>query len=716
MKRNYSFVLLLLLFAFGSCSFTTKVDNDPNKDKLLIQIITMALEQLHFDPKDMDDAFSKEIFSDFLDKVDPFKRYFTQSDIEGFKSYETKIDDELKNYEITFFNAVYEKLTQRQDESKAYYMDILNQPFDYSKQEEFNADYENLDFPKNKKMLKDRWRKQLKLSSLSTYEEYIVQKEDENKADFDQENITEIKTMTLAELEQKARDESLKSLDSYYTDYLDDMRREDWFAMYVNTIVEEYDPHTSYLAPKDKERFDQQISGKLEGIGARLSKRLNYIKIVSLVSGGPAWRGEELEVEDIILKVRQEDEKEAISIVGMRMDDAISLIKGPKGTKVSLTVKKVDGTIKEITIVRDVVELEETYAKSSVVEKENMKYGLINLPSFYVDFQDYNKRNAASDLRQEIERLKDEKVEGLIIDLRSNGGGSLRTVVDIAGFFIKEGPVVQVRYAGENKEVLEDTDDAIIWDGPLVIMVNELSASASEILAAAMQDYKRAIIIGSKQTYGKGTVQNVLPLNRMVRSNSHGDLGALKLTRQKFYRINGGSTQLKGVESDIVVPDRYSFIDIGERDQENPLAWDKIEPAEYDYWKKDFNYESTISKSIARMKNNQQLRLIERNAKWAKTKMDDKTYSLNYDTYKNNLDTNEEESKQFDAMSDYKNSLAFTSLPYETKLFETDTILKSKRERWHKSLNRDVYVDEAVNVLNDMNMPYDIKQAQVIKE
>ncbi len=716
MKRNYSFVLLLLLFAFGSCSFTTKVDNDPNKDKLLIQIITMALEQLHFDPKDMNDTFSKEVFSDFLDKVDPFKRYFTQSDIEGFKSYETTIDDELKNYEITFFNAVYEKLTQRQDESKAYYMDILNQPFDYSKQEEFNADYENLDFPKNKKMLKDRWRKQLKLSSLSTYEEYIVQKEDENKADFDQENITEIKTMTLVELEKKARDESLKSLDSYYTDYLDDMRREDWFAMYVNTIVEEYDPHTSYLAPKDKERFDQQISGKLEGIGARLSKRLNYIKIVSLVSGGPAWRGEELEVEDIILKVRQEDEKEAISIVGMRMDDAISLIKGPKGTKVSLTVKKVDGTIKEITIVRDVVELEETYAKSSVVEKENMKYGLINLPSFYVDFQDYNKRNAASDLRQEIERLKDEKVEGLIIDLRSNGGGSLRTVVDIAGFFIKEGPVVQVRYAGENKEVLEDTDDAIIWDGPLVIMVNELSASASEILAAAMQDYKRAIIIGSKQTYGKGTVQNVLPLNRMVRSNSHGDLGALKLTRQKFYRINGGSTQLKGVESDIVVPDRYSFIDIGERDQENPLAWDKIEPAEYDYWKKDFNYDSTISKSIARMKNNQQLRLIERNAKWAKTKMDDKTYSLNYDTYKNNLDTNEEESKQFDAMSDYKNSLAFTSLPYETKLFETDTILKSKRERWHKSLNRDVYVDEAINVLNDMNMFYDIKQTTVIKE
>ena len=716
MKRNYSFVLLLLVFAFGSCSFTTKVDNDPNKDKLLIQIITTALEQLHFEPKAVNDEFSKEIFSDFLAKVDPFKRYFTQSDIDGFKTYETKIDDQLKNYEITFFNVVHEKLMERQEESKAYYKAVLDKPFNFSKDEEVSTDYKNLDFSKNKKALKDRWRKQLKLSSLSNYEEYLEQKEDENKPDFDQEDVTEVKTMSLTELEEKARKESLKSLDSYYTDYLSDMRREDWFAMYVNTIVEEYDPHTAYLAPKDKERFDQQISGKLEGIGARLSKRLNYIKIVSLISGGPAWRGEELEVEDVILKVRQEDEKEAVSVVGMRMDDAISLIKGPKGTKVILTVKKVDGTITEITIVRDVVELEETYAKSTLVEKENMKYGLINLPSFYVDFQDYNKRNAASDLRKEIERLKKENIEGLIVDLRSNGGGSLKTVVDIAGLFIKEGPVVQVRYAGESKEVLEDKDDAIIWDGPLVIMVNELSASASEILAAAMQDYKRAIIIGSKQTYGKGTVQNVLPLNRMVRSNSHGDLGALKLTRQKFYRINGGSTQLRGVESDIVVPDRYSFIDIGERDQENPLAWDKIEPADYDYWKKDFNYEATISKSIARMKDNQQLRLIEKNAKWAKTKMDDKTYSLNFKAYKNDLDVSQEEAKQFDAISDYKNSLAFASLPYETKLFETDTILKTKRERWHKNLTKDVYVDEAVNVLNDMISPYGIKQAQVIKD
>jgi len=715
MKRNYSFALLLVLFAFGSCSFTTKVDNDPNKDKLLIQIITMALEQLHFEPKSVDDSFSKEVYKDFLNAVDPFKRYFTQDDIKSFKVYETQIDDQLKNYDITFFNIVYDKLMLRQKESKKYYQDILAKPFDFTIDETINADYKNLDFTKNKKELVDRWRKQLKLSTLSSYEELIEQKEEENKADFDAENTTEVKDMTLAQLEEKAREENLKTLDIYYTDYLEDMDREDWFSMFVNVIVEEYDPHTSYLAPSDKERFDQQISGKLEGIGARLSKRLNYIKIVELISGGPAWRGEELEVEDVILKVRQEDEKEAVSVVGMRIDDAIELIKGPKGTKVILTVKKVDGRIEDITITRDLVELEETYAKSTVINKDDMAYGLINLPSFYVDFEDYNKRNAATDVRKEIERLKAQNVEGLIIDLRSNGGGSLKTVVDIAGLFIKEGPIVQVRSAGQPQEVLKDTDDAVIWDGPLVIMVNELSASASEILAAAMQDYKRAIIIGSKQTYGKGTVQNVLPLNRMVRSNSHGDLGALKLTRQKFYRINGGSTQLKGVESDIVVPDRYSYIDIGERDQENPLAWDKIEPADYDYWKKDFNYDTTISQSIARMKNNQQLRLIDENAKWSRKQMDDKEYSLNFNKFKAEIDRNIKESKAFDDISEYKNSLSFSSLPYEKQLFEQDTILKSKRERWHKNLTRDVYVDEAVNVLNDMISPYGIKKVANIK-
>ena len=416
------------------------------------------------------------------------------------------------------------------------------------------------------------------------------------------------------------------------------MQRKDWFSMYINTIVEEFDPHTTYFAPQDKDRFDQQMSGKLEGIGARLQKKMDYIKVVELISGGPAWRGQEIEVGDLIVKVRQKGEKESVSIVGMRIDDAIKLIKGPKGSKVILTMKKVDGTFKEVELTRDLIELEETYAKSSTVIKEGKKFGIINLPKFYIDFEDYNERNAASDVRQEIERLKNENIEGLVLDLRNNGGGSLKTVVDIAGLFIKDGPIVQIKSTNAPKEVLEDTDKSIVWDGPLVIMVNELSASASEILAAAMQDYKRAIIIGSKQTYGKGTVQNILDLNRMVRQNTHGDLGAIKITRQKFYRVNGGSTQLEGVRSDIIIPDRYSFVDIGERDHDHPLPWDKISPVYYEKWNSYFDYDGTISSSNARMAKNKQLKLIEQNAKWIKKQMDNNDFSLNYKDYKKGME------------------------------------------------------------------------------
>ncbi|MGB1309441.1 MAG: carboxy terminal-processing peptidase, partial [Oceanihabitans sp.] len=575
-----------------------------------------------------------------------------------------------------------------------------------SKEEDYSTDYENSTYVKNKKQLKERWRLQLKFSTIANYDELVS--ENEKKKDSEKKS--------LEQLEEEAREETLNSMDAYFNDYIDDMQRKDWFSMYVNAIVEEFDPHTFYFAPEDKDRFDQQMSGKLEGIGARLSKKMDNTKIVELISGGPAWRGQELEVGDIIQKVRQENEKESVNIVGMRLDDAIKLIKGPKGTKVILTVKKVDGQIEDITITRDLVELEETYAKSSMVIKNEKKFGVINLPKFYVDFTDYKKRNAASDIKIEIERLKKEGMEGLVLDLRNNGGGSLQTVVDMAGLFIKDGPIVQVRSTGQPKEVLKDRDESIIWDGPLVILVNELSASASEILAAAMQDYKRAIIIGSKQTYGKGTVQNVLDLNRMVRNNSQGDLGALKMTIQKFYRINGGSTQLEGVKSDVIVPDRYSFIDIGEKDQENPLPWDKIEAVEYNYWENYFDYETTIKKSQERMQNNAQLKLIEENAKWVKSRMDENVHHLNYKKYKEKLDTNESIAERFKKIADYQTNLSFQSLPYEQKLFKSDTVLKEKRDRWHESLSQDVYMEEALHVLEDLKMSYTIKKVATIKE
>ncbi|MFC4723364.1 carboxy terminal-processing peptidase [Geojedonia litorea] len=709
MKRNIKLLLLVLLLAFASCSFTSKTFNDPSKDKLLIQLISYVLEQGHYSPKDINDSFSQQVFDDYLEQLDPFKRYFYASDIKEFESFKNELDDQIKAYDISFFNLTHERLIQRIKESEEIYKEVLQQPFDFNEREEFSTDYKNLPYVKSKKEMKERWRKQLKFSTIANFDDLVVQEESDT-------NTNEVKR-SRAELEAEARNETLKSLNELYS-FIDERERKDWFAVYVNAIVEEFDPHTFYFAPEDKDRFDVAMSGNFEGIGARLQKKMDAIIVNEIISGGPAWRQNELEVGDQILKVKQEDEKNPVNIVGMRLDDAIKFIKGPKGTKVTLTLKKVDGTIADITITRDIVEIEETYAKSSIVEKEGKTFGVINLPKFYVDFEDYKKRNAASDIKLEIERLKEQGMEGLVLDLRNNGGGSLQTVVDMGGLFIKNGPIVQVKTAGEPKEVLNDDDRSIVWDGPLVILVNELSASASEILAAAMQDYKRAIVIGSKQTYGKGTVQNVLDLNRMVRNNSNGDMGALKFTTQKFYRINGGSTQLEGVKSDVIVPDRYSYIDIGEKDQENPLAWDRIDPVDYKTWENYFDYDLTIAKSKERMANNEQLKLIDENAKWVRKIRDRESYSLNYEDYKAALKQNEEEAKRFDKLAEYKTNLTFRSLPYELKIMEKDTVLKQKRERWHQSLTQDVYIEEALNVLNDLKMTYGIKSkvATTVKE
>lgn len=717
MRRNYNILLLTLFLAFASCSFTSKkIDGDNDKDKLLIQLITYVIDEGHFSPKEIDDDFSESVYEDFLNQIDPFKRYFLKSDLKEFDKYKTEIDNQLKAYDVTFFNLVHERLLKRQEESKGIYKDILEKSFNFNKKESFNTDYENLQYATSKKTLKERWRRQLKFSAISNYHEILEDQENEFEATLNEEGKSEgAEKKSLKEIEKTARERTLTSLNELFS-FIDDRRREDWFSVYINAVVEEFDPHTSYLAPTDRDRFDFQMSGKLEGIGAQLQKRVDKISVTSLVSGGPAWRQNKLEVGDVILKVKQQDEDESVSIVGMRIDDAVKLIKGPKGTKVTLTLKKTDGSIEDLTITRDVVETEETYAKTSIVEKNDKKFGVINLPGFYADFKNYKKRNAAADVKKEIIRLKEEGMEGLVLDLRNNGGGSLKTVVDMAGLFIKEGPVVQVRSTGEPKEVLSDRDKSLIWDGPLVILVNELSASASEILAAAMQDYKRAIIIGSKQTYGKGTVQQYIDLNPLIRGNTSGDLGGFKFTTQKYYRINGGSTQLEGVKSDVVVPDRFSYIDIGEKDQDNPLPWDEITPARFNKWDNYFDYEATIKKSSQRMSKSEQLQLIDENAQWIKKIRDRDIFSLNYKDYKASLAKNENESKKFDKIIDYKTNLNFKSLPYELALIKNDTVLKEKRKRWHTSLSKDVYVEEALNVLHDLKTSYGIKKVATVKD
>jgi carboxyl-terminal processing protease len=708
--------MLVLLLAFASCSFTTKDFNDPDKDKMLIQIITYVLERGHFDPKTIDDTFSEQVYVDFLESLDPYKRFFYESDIKDFDKYKTEIDDQLKAYDISFFKIAHERLLKRIAEAQEIQAAILSKPFDFSKDETFHSDYENSTYVRSKKQMKERWRQQLKYSTLSDYFEKIEEEELNLKNhEANEPNVQYVKK-SLTEIEAEVREETKKSFEEWF-DLTSDLEQKDYFSRYINAIVEEFDPHTFYFAPVDKDRFDTQMKGSFEGIGARLQKRMDNTKIVDIISGGPVWRQNKIEVGDIILKVRQENEKEAVNIVGMRLDDAIKLIKGPKGSKVILTMKKLDGTIEDVEIVRDVVELEETYAKSSKVEKDGKTFGIINLPKFYVDFEDYKNRNAATDIEREIERLKSEGMEGLVLDLRSNGGGSLPVVVDMAGLFIKDGPIVQVRSRdGEPKEVLEDKNKSIAWDGPLVILVNELSASASEILAAAMQDYKRAIVIGSKQTYGKGTVQNVIDLNRMVRNSKGVDMGALKLTTQKFYRINGGSTQLEGVKSDVVVPDRYSYIDVGEKDYENPLPWDRIAAVDYEIWNSYFDYDGTIAKSKERMANNDQLKLIEESAKWVKKVRDIDTHSLKYEEYKAKVELNEQQAKRYEKIADYKTNLTFESLPYEMQMVAKDTVLGEKRKRWHVSLSKDVYVEEALNVLYDLKLTYGINKVAEVKD
>ena len=733
MKRNYKIILIVVALSASLFAFTvhSKKLGDPEKDKLLLELLTFVIEKGHYEPKAIDDTFSKGIYKDYLEALDPSKRFLLQSDIEEFAKYETLIDDQIKAKDLTFFDLTYNRLMQRIEESKKYYKDILDKPFDYTTEENFNTDYEKQPFAASLQELKERWRKQIKLSTLSSLTDKLKFQEDKKNGvksensesleknaplrsiDLLDKKAANEKPKTFEQLEKEVRESAIKQLDDYYS-FIKDLEREDYFSIFANAIAERFDPHTSYLAATDKEKFDVSMSGKFFGIGARLQKKNDYTEISELISGGPAWREKELEPGDIILKVGQGDQ-EPIDIVGMKLDEVVKKIKGPKDTEVRLTVKKAtDGTTKIIKIIRDEVEIEETYAKSSTVLKDGKLYGVIYLPKFYIDFENKDSRDAAKDIAQEIDRLKKQGVQGIALDLRDNGGGSLRTVVDIAGLFIDQGPVVQVKSAGKSKEVLSDTDSKIQWDGPLVIMINNFSASASEILAAAIQDYKRGIIIGSKQSYGKGTVQNVVDLNQFVRNSSIGDMGALKTTTQKFYRIDGGSTQLKGVASDVVIPDRYSYIPIGERDTDNAMPWDKIDAAQYNALKPD-NFEAAIANSKKRLSESAQFNLIDENAKWLSKRKDDNIYSLNISKFKKQQEVVELESKKFKAISQFKDNLIFNSLPYENTLIEKDSVLKEKRVRWHESLSKDAYVEEALNILGDLQPKSLVKSQMPVK-
>ena len=683
LRSNYLFVIFpLLLIGFA---LTNKKFSDPNKDRLLMEVVKYVVEKGHYKKISIDDNLSENLYHSFIKQLDNQKRFFLKSDIREFEKYKYLLDDQIKEYDLSFFNLVYQRSKIRIEEAKSYYEELVNNKFNFNLNENIDLDFEKKEYARSKSEIKNRWRKQLKFSTL---------------------DIATLKLGdTLSIINDRIYNESIaivkKNTEDYF-EFVTDLDRDDWYSNYLNAFLTQLDPHTYYFQPEDKERFDVNISGKFTGIGARLTKTEGNIKVVEIIIGGPVWKDKLLDVGDIIIKVAQENE-EPVDIVGMKVDDAIKLIKGPEKSIVSLTVKKLDGSIKEVQITRALVELEELYAKSTLIEEDDIRYGYISLPKFYVDFSNYKNRNSAEDVKNEIIKLKNNGIEGLILDLRNNGGGSLQSVVDMTGLFIEKGPIVQVKSIGNRKQVLYDRNSEIVWDGPLVVLINEMSASASEILAAALQDYERAVILGSKKTFGKGTVQNVIDLNKFI-SNSDFDLGALKITTDKFYRINGESVQLEGVKSDVIVPDSYMHIFNGEKDEENPLAWDKIDPAMYNPWINEGSLDFISSNAQSRVNDNNYLKLISKRADWIEKQQKNKTIPLKFLTYQNYLDENKNKAKEFESLSKYSNDLNFKLLKSEKDYIMSNKELLSNRNRWHKNLTKDIYISEGVNILKQLSL------------
>ncbi len=682
------------MFYLSAQNKTTQPEQK-GKKQFIQSLVMSTLSRSHYDPIKLDDEFSKKAFKEYLDRVDYNKLFLHQSDVDGLKSFELLIDNQIAAQRIDLFEKVNEVLAIREQEAKEIYQEILANPFDFDKQEEIETDAEKLAWVASNTAWKERWRKRLKAATLSRLERKYRTQQDKLEKD------PEFEVKSFEELEESAREKTLKGQNNWF-DRLAKLKDEDKFEMYINSMVNIFDPHSVYFAPKSKENFDISMSGKLEGIGARLSQSDGEIKVSEVIPGSPCDLQGDLEVEDIILKAAEKD-KEPTDLSDMLLDEAVQFIRGKKGTTVKLTVKKIDGTLQEIDIVRDVVVNRETYAKSALIEKEDKTFGYIKLPKFYADFRKKGGRNSSGDMKKEILKLKEEAVDGVLIDLRSNGGGSLDDVVKIAGLFIDEGPVVQVN-AGQRNNVKKDRDTKTYYDGPLVIMVDKFSASASEILAAAMQDYGRAVIIGSEQTFGKGTVQHFIDFDRQINAyHQFKPMGSLKITAQKFYRVNGGSTQIRGVESDIVLPDNYSYIDLGEGERDFAMAWDQIKAVPF-VAKDDVDEQlKAIQKnSKQRIKTNESFALIDEHAKDMKARKDDSKISLSWSEYLAEQAEIKAKNKELKESKKNRERLEVSNMEADMAAINEDSTFIKLNDKWIKSLEKDIYLEEAVKVLMDI--------------
>lgn len=690
-------VLVPILGIIFLTSGTLNAQN-PNKEKekVLITSVVDVLKEWHYEPLIINDAFSVKVYDLYLKRLDSSKRFFTQVEIKKLEKYRTKLDDEVLKGESDFLNLSINLFDEKKELVRKYYKEILAQPFDFKTTETFETNPEKLDFSKNDKELRTYWYLTLKYQTMARLAELLEEQEiaqvEGGKSD---------RILTYQELEEEARKKVLKIQDDWFS-RMDKIDREDRFSTYLNAIAGAYDPHTNYFPPQEKENFDISMSGRLEGIGARLQEDGRYVKVVSIVPGSPSDIQGELEVGDKVMSVAQ-GKAEPVNAIDMPIDDVVSMIRGEKGTEVRLTVKKRDNSTKVIAITRDVIVLEESYAKSAILEKGGQKIGYIYLPKFYSDFQKDGGRRCATDVKDELTKLKKENVNAVILDLRNNGGGSLADVVEMGGLFVDKGPIVQVKQRNRQARVLEDEIKGVHYDGKLIIMVNAFSASASEILAAAMQDYNRAVIVGSSPTFGKGTVQQFFDLDKAVSSYYNGikPLGSIKLTTQKFYRINGGTTQLQGVVPDIIIPDDYTYLEIGEKEEDFPLGWDEIAPATYSKTKIN-NFEDLKAASKKRVSNDALLNAVDEEAKKMKTRRENTVYSLNIDDYRTEVKRNKKEVERFEKLEKDTEGLNISLVATDLQNIGDSKEKQKRVEDWFKELKKDAQLRETLAIMNDM--------------
>ena len=693
-KRLPILILLLAAGVFLASSMSNPVKTPPGKYERILRNINDLLKEAHYSPKAIDDDFSKKIFDRYFQDLDNNKNIFLQSDIESLKKFETRIDDEMKGAPVEFFIAAGQVFDKRKEEAALLYKEILSKPFDFSSDETIVSNPDKLKFPANEAERKEYWRKFLKFQTLERYSDLLdVREKNNDRSDFTVKSDTT--------LEREARGKVGQVMDRTFDRYRFKFNEEDKFTVFVKAITNTMDPHTEFFPPVDKRYFDEQMSGRFFGIGASLQYDEGNIKISTLLAGSPAWKSGEIQIGDIITKVGQGKE-EPVELTGYVVEDAVKLIRGKKGTEVRLTLKKQDGSVKTISLIRDEIVQDETFARSALINTGTSKLGYIYLPEFYADFDRPDGSRCYVDVAKEIEKLKLEKVDGIVMDLRNNGGGSLYDVVQMVGLFIDHGPVVQVRDRDGKPNVLEDKNKSVAYDGPLAVMVNEFSASASEIFAAAIQDYGRGIIIGSTTTYGKGTVQRNIGLDPeagFLSSNS--DLGTIKLTLQKFYRVNGGSTQLKGVSSDIVLPDNYEYLKFREKDDPDALPWDEITKAPIKTWNSGYDI-STIQKlSDSRLQNSTSFKLIKENTDWL-AKQNDKAYSLNLEKYQREQKAINATFRQIEALKKLKDDIDITSLPEDADRFSYDKGKQDRFNQWIKNLRKDIYINQASKVETDV--------------